>query len=322
MRICTPILIVGMMLLSAAHSAAALSVDPIFVTFYSTADTPAIRLTEEGRPVLRSAIRKVQLMVDEHDYTRMIRVDISDGSIVLNATEYMEVGSYDLLIQADTGSAVVKVYTPLSEHKDVVEQQAQIMNMPVEEVRKMMGLTTELSAQLASIDLPPVYFEGSVLKVSLPARPDRQYKWLINGEVIQEGAGMFAFEYVLPRPGEYLLWVEEKADGRTVAAVSAATTVVAKPPVELEYEAGTQVKLNGPEGYRQYAWKVGNALATSDRVYTHAFIHPGEYALTCVASAPVDGPDEAFMSVVYHFTITEATGVATKPWLRREKSEP
>jgi plastocyanin len=320
MRVWVPISIVGVLLVSAAHPAAAFSVDPIFVTFHSTSDAPAIRLTEEGRPVPQSAIRKVQLLVDGHDYTRMVRVDISDGKIVLNATEYMEVGSYDLLIQGDSGSAVVKVYTPLSEHKDIVEQQARLMNMPVEEVRKMMGLTTELSAQLASIELPPVYFEGSVLKVTLPSRPDRQYTWRINGEVVQEGAEVF--EYVLPKPGEYLLWVEEKADGRTLAAVSAATTAVAKPPVELEYEAGTQVKLNGPEGYRQYMWKAGNELVASDRSHTHTFTHPGEYELMCVASGPTDGPADAFMSVVYRFTITEATGPARRPWLRPLKSEP
>ncbi|MEX2015280.1 MAG: hypothetical protein WD873_01495, partial [Candidatus Hydrogenedentales bacterium] len=183
-NICTLGLAFALTLSIAAH--AAVTAMPAEVTFQSPEESKTIALTSNGQPVSAGAIGSVKLMVGKHDYDEMIRVEKSNGAITLHPTDYMEIGSYDLIIRTSHGNAVVKVYTPLEEIPSIVDLRMQETGASRAEANQQLGLTSPAGRERVAWDVPKQRPTGDTLALAANAAAGRTYVWQVNGTTVQE----------------------------------------------------------------------------------------------------------------------------------------
>ena len=208
---------------------AAVTASPAEVTFQSPTESKTISLTANGQPVSAGAIGSVKLMVGKHDYDEMIRVERSNGAITLHPTDYMEIGSYDLIIRTSHGNAVVKVYTPLEEIPSVVDQRMQEAGVSRAEANLQLGLATPAGRERIAWNVPTQRPTGDTLALAVNATPGRTYVWQVNGETLQEGAGDSVFRYTFTQPGTYQVRYAEVQNGVVVAEWNETFTVSGAP---------------------------------------------------------------------------------------------
>jgi len=300
---CGILLIVAVGVANDGAHAAGLLAEPSIVTFTSQDQTVAVTLTCDGTPLPADSIRGTRLLVGQHDYDEMIRVVKADGSLTITPTRFLEVGTYELEIGAAAGRTIVKVYAPLSDLPDTLQERADAAGVSLEELRRLLGLSTELPGKTVRIKLPPVYYEGQVMTLRMPPSADRHFMWAVNGEVVTEGKGRNEFAYVFPKPGNYVLTYSEKAGGATVASAVASTTVTTMPPLAWEVPVNVEVSVDGPEGFTEYLWHVDGELVATGRSFKHTFSKTGQANLECLASEPKAGPPGHFIRVVYGVSV-------------------
>lgn len=235
----TQLLVLTLGITFAPAAFAAVTASPAELTFQSPTEAKTISLTVDGEPVAAGAIGSVKLMVEKHDYDEMIRVEKSNGAITLHPTEYMEIGTYDLIIRTNHGTAVVKVYTPLEEIPSIVDQRMQEAGVSRAEARQQLGLTTPAGRERIAWDVPTQRPTGDTLALAANAAPGRTYVWQVNGATVQEGAGDSVFRYTFAQPGTYKVRYAEMQNGVVIAewnetftvggATAPADTVTAEP---------------------------------------------------------------------------------------------
>jgi hypothetical protein len=222
--------IVMVLCLPAALGNAAVTADPAQATFTSPQQSAVIKLTKDGVPVPARDIRGWQFIASDHDYRHMLSVQKMDGALKIAPSRTIEVGSYDLRIDTVQGGVVVQVFAPLSELPDIVEKTAVLTGEPKAKIEEKMGLSTPLGCGQVRIDLPPLYYVGQTLELTMPAGSGCSCAWSVNGKIVAEGAGQNALTYTFAAPGEYTLtYVEtDKENGRNavVARATANTKVV------------------------------------------------------------------------------------------------
>jgi hypothetical protein len=267
----------------------ALTAEPGSVLFESLEETATVSVMDNGSPVAIESVKGHELYVGENTYGYMIDVSAESGKLRIRP-KILEAGSYLLVVNTNLGEVRVNVYAPLSALPNTYEEQAAMLNIPVEELKQRLGVTQTLARSAFNIDLPPVYYVGQTLRITLePSQNTRT--WSINGAVVTEGVNANQFDYTFKEPGDYLLTYVESRDGAVVASDTAVTRVMAMPPVVTEVKPNTEVILNGPQGYTAYTWTAGGPLIGQDRVLRYKAVAPGEYTLTCRAEGSAKGGD-------------------------------
>jgi len=303
-RVWTLIVMLGGLSLATVANAEAITAEPDSLTFTSTTQTQGVKLYREGHPVAADDILGLRLLASGNDYRYMFRYEKRDGVLSLTPSDQIEVGSYDLMINTRSGTAYVKVYTPLSELPDIVQQTAQSQGISEQEARERLGLTSRRSSSAIRIELPPVYYEGQILELYVPSTPDTEYIWYINGQIIAQGNDQNTLNYTFPAPGEYVLAYREVRDGSVVTEAVARTRVVAIPAVQYETAPGLSVVFRGPERFSQYEWLVGGQHAGSDECLNYTFKEAGTQTVECIATGPLDGPaNTAFLHIYYRVLV-------------------
>jgi len=282
---------------------AEVTVVPASVTFDALDQTASIEVMKDGRSLPGTDLRGWRLLASGHDYRHMFKFEKRGSILTLIPSESIEVGSYDLVIDTPHGSVTAKVYTPLRDLPDSLEKRAAAAGVSIDDLKKKLGLVSETIRETLSIELPPVYYQGQTLSLTMPLRLDRVYVWTMNGEVIKQGPGENHFAYTFKEPGEYVLVHYEQEDGIAVAVASAETTVAALPPVAWEVPQNVQFSLSGPAGYARYEWRIDGEPVSTEGTLTHTFRSPGQYTVECRASSPPGGPEEGFLIHRYDTTV-------------------
>jgi len=297
------------LLLPAAQTSAAVIADPPSVVFTAPSQTARISLTADGVPVPSADVRAWRFLASSHDYHHMLRLDAVAGGVDITPSPTMEVGSYDLQIETAGGSVSVRVVASLSEVPDIVERTAQLTGQSERQIEERMGLLTPIRRESVQIALPPVFYEGETLNVSVANTPvaGRNYVWFLNGAVVAEGPDKNRLVHTFNEPGEFVLtYIEtEISDGKVVAVArtSAHTRVVPVPPVPTDVAAGTKVEFLPPSGYQSHGWGIDGTSVSSEPVLRHVFNTPGNYVVECLATAPVDPAAQQFMRIRYNVTV-------------------
>lgn len=272
-----------------AISAFGLSADPPSVVFETLDETAAVTVMDGGTPVPITSVKGHELYVAEHTYGYMINVAAADGKLKITPA-VLEAGSYLLVVNTNAGEVRVNVYAPLSALPNTYEQQAAMLGISVEELKTQLGLTGTLSQERINIELPPVYYVGQSLKVSLEPSQNTM-TWGINGKVVLEGPNAHDFTYTFKEPGDYLLTYVESRDGAVVASDTAATRVLPMPAVVTEVARNTEVRLSGPSGYSTYTWTHNGSPIGQSQALSYRVAGPGEHVIVCKAEGPAGGGD-------------------------------
>lgn len=290
-------------LFMAFTAAAAVRVDKDSIKITSQKDTATIGLTREnGQPIAAKDIRSVELMASGHNYSHMINVQKQAGKIVVSPKN-LESGTYTLVI--NTSSGLQRVQVDASGIPGYAERLAAERGVPEEVVKRELGMTTESPRSSYSIDLPDNYYEGQMLDVTLPGDPQATYRWMIDGKIVKQGEGAMSFQHVWKEPGDHVLTVMEIKNGVVVGSGTDTTTVRPQPAMAWTIPSNTEVKLQGPDGYDNYAWLVNGNLVSTDKNLDFRIKEPGDYLLEVIATEPHSGNVREFNRMAWRTTVTQ-----------------
>lgn len=281
---------------------------PDRVVFNGYGQSYVIQLSSGGKALSPGDIKSWRLLASGHDYIRMLRVEKAAGGLQIAPSPLMEVGTYELEIRTAQGVAVVDVAAPLDEGPDIVNQSAKSQGISEEEARRLLGLTRPIGREEVRLELPPRYYEGQTLALSMPHLPGRRYAWFINGTLYREGEDEFNLVYVFPKPGQYKVDYVETAvvDGVRVGVArgSAVTEAVALEPVPFSAKINTVATFKAPSGYRDITWRVDGAEVSREATLQHRFKTAGQHTVECLAASPLEGHQEGFVRQTYAVTVT------------------
>jgi len=291
------IIVTGLVwLVAAAPVAAQIQVSPEQVTFERLDQSQTLQVRRDGAPVPAEEIVRFQLLVDRSDYSHMFRFEKANGQVILTPSKTCEVGSYLLRIATRRGDGWVRVYTPLRDHPSALENLAQRLGITVEELKQRAGIAQVIARQRISLDLPPVYYVGTVISVDMQAAPGNTWTWQVNGTTVTENRPL---RYVVTEPGPLLLVYTEKQGDLVIAQVSEITEAAAEPEIITTVKAGTDLILHAPEGFSVYRWTQDGREVSADQTYTFRMDAPGTSKLEVLASRPLSGDPETFRRIRY-----------------------
>ncbi|HPO15631.1 MAG TPA: hypothetical protein PLI09_19470 [Candidatus Hydrogenedentes bacterium] len=285
----------------------AITANPTTTTFTSPQQSATIKLMNDGIPVSATDIQGWQFLASGHDYKHMLTLEKSDGAVNIAPSKTLEVGSYDLNIQTAYGLVVVQVFAPLSDLPDIVQKTAALTGESEQAIKKKMGLAVEMGRGEINISLPPVYYEGQTLDLSIPVLPGHICTWFINGDLVAEGPEQNSITYTFKKPGEYVLSYFETMmeSGRQVivAKARAHTQAAPLPAIAISANINHEIMFKPPEGYQKRVWFIDGREVSTESTFRHTFNEPGIYTVECLASSPATGSAQGFLRIRYITTV-------------------
>lgn len=284
-------------------SARALEADPPKALINSLESVVVIWLSDNGALLAASDFKGFRFMVDDSNYSRMVTVTPVDGGVRVAPTESFEVGSYDLVLDTKKGTITVPVSAPLSGEEGVLEQRTKDLGGAKQEAMNELGLASPLPRGVMGFTLAGQYPVGDVLVITAPDVPGATFRWLVNGEVVAEGA-QAALNYPIPAEGDYLVRLEQRSPGGAWEKVSESSTLATEPePVPVAGKLGQRINFTAPEGFGKYTWTLAGKPMSEKRTVGLAFPTAGKHELICRCEEPAQGPANAFRVVRYEVTI-------------------
>lgn len=294
----------AMLLAATAVHAAVVTVEPASVVFDKTGMSATLKVLADGQPVPSGEITGFRLMVGNSDYRHMFRMSKADGAVTFTPSSTVEVGSYDLAVTTARGDAWAKVYTPLGDHQTSLQQLALRLNVPIEDLKRQIGMTRDLPQSRIELSLPPVYYAGQVFHLEMPGGGEVRRVWKLNGEVVREGNDATSITHVFKEPGPCLLEYAEYQDGRRVAEVGEIIEVVEEPPLPVTVAAKTTLTLRSIEGFTKHSWTLDGQMVSADPTFVRAFDAPGEHTVVLLAESSASGQAGEFRRIVHRITVT------------------
>ena len=293
--------------LSATVSYGAVTADPAKATFTSLQQSATIKLTNDGAPIPAKDIGGWQFIVSGHDYKHMLNVKKMDGALEISPSTTMEVGSYDLNIETEEGPVVVRVFAPLSDLPNVIEKTAELTGQSDQRIKEKLGMVTATGREDIQIDLPPVYYEGQTLNLTMPLQPGHSCAWFMNGSLVAEGPEQNALSYTFEEPGEFVLtYIEtEQSDGKTIALgrARAYTRVVLMPGIPVETAVNAETAFAPPPGYLKHVWRIDGQEVSTEPTLRQTFPAAGTYTVECMSTSPDGEPAQGFLRIRYITTV-------------------
>lgn len=277
-----------------------IQVSPEQLVFERLDQSQTIQVRRDGAPVPAEEMVSFQLLVDRSDYAHMFKFEKTAGQVTLTPSKTCEVGSYLLRIATRRGDGWVRVYTPLRELTTSLEAMAQRIGVSVDVLKQRVGILQVMSRQRVSLDLPPVYYVGSVLAVDLQAAEGNTWTWEVNGTAVAENRPL---RYVIREPGPLLITYTEKQGDLVVAQASELTEAAPEPEIATSVKVRTDLALNAPEGYGAYRWTQDGREVSADRTYTFRMDAAGTYSVEVTASKPLSGDPDAFRRIRYRIEV-------------------
>ncbi len=296
-------LVATMAMVFAVPASAGVTASPSDVIFNDVTQTATVHLRTDGNTVPAADVGAAKVYIGENDYDHMFDITRKDGAIHISPNEHTEIGSYRLVIPTDSGKATVNVYTPLSDLETSLETQARMAGMSVDALKHSLGLFTMTERDFVSLELPPIYYEGQNLMVAMDPPAARDFKWYVNGRMVESGQGPYTFTYAFTDPGVHTVRYEEWTDGKIVSTAYDTTQVVAEPPVQWRVSKNQEFSLQAPEGYARYTWFVNGAVVSNQRVLTHMFTRPGTYTVQSHAMDALTDDVPAHRKIVYEVSV-------------------
>jgi len=299
--------VIGMPVLFLVICAPALAADvtlsPASVTYEAPSESYTFTLEADGQPVAPGDVKATKIMVGEHDYDYMFDANVSNGKITLQPTDMLEIGSYDLVVRTSTGTAHAKLYAPLSDMEGTLKQRADELGVTVNQMKALLGLTSQMGREMVELDVAPVYHLGQKLVLAMRTQAGREYVWRIDGRVVQFGEGPHTFEHTFMDTGLYSITYTEYDNETVVAQDSHLVSVVDEPPVKVDTQKGRQVNFQGPAGYGKYVWRLDGQRVGTGAVLEHTFQTEGSHTVVCTATRVQAPGKQAFRKVAYRVDV-------------------
>lgn len=286
------------------ESGALLRVQPTEVTFRSLDDRASIQVFLGGKPLPHSQVSSISI---EGPYGRMFFIERpadTPGTVILKANpSQLEVGTYKLIIKAAGQRGEVTIHAPLDTLENIVDIESKLQGVDPQTVKLQYGLAAYLGREHLEIALPDTCYEGHILTIPLEQYTDRLYVWYVNGEPALSGMGESTLRVPLTKPGDCTIRVEVKKEGFLVADWEGRLHVLPEPELAYEASLARPFRLEGPEGFERFEWKIDGRPAGMEKRLTHTLRTRGRFRIECLATAPVEGNPYALRRIVWNVTV-------------------
>ncbi|MBI4558306.1 MAG: hypothetical protein HY706_12060 [Candidatus Hydrogenedentes bacterium] len=269
-----------------------------YTAVFSLPDTEVrIPILREGKPVPASRIKVLGIYASGHTYDHMFNVRVSPtepGTLIVKGVPgYLEVGTYDLVLNVAGERVEIPLSAPLDALPDQIENVAAQRGVSIQEVKMERGLVEYPGREKLEIQLAPEYRAGETLTLELDPDPNRVYTWRVNDRTIIEGPGKSALRYTFETPGEYTVSLIEREGSGIATHWSGHVTVVesalVQPVQTWKIRARHRILLMGPAGYETYEWRVDGLPVSTGKNLNYVFNKPGRYRIECLARLPMSG---------------------------------
>jgi len=286
-----------------AAPAWAIEATPSSLTFNRQTDAFDVRLTDAGEALAAADIKATRFMVGESNYRRMIAVTPMDGGLRVTGTEFLEVGTYLLVIETRRGTTSVSVNVPLKGEKSVLDQRTEALGGAKDEAMQEIGLTTPVARGSMRFTLPERYTVGQGLRLAAPGDPGLVYRWLVNGAMEAEGAGALELTYIFAAESDYTVRLEQRSvNGDWKLACESSTMAEEIASIAVNAKPGQRMTFNGPEGFGKYTWSLDGNPVAEGRKAVITFPAAGKYAVVCRCEERGTALPGSFYNVRYDVT--------------------
>ncbi len=266
-----------------------LRVEPREVVFHSMEDQPTVRVFLGGTLLDQARIEYAGI---EGPYSRMFFVERppqQPGTIILKANpSQLEVGTYNLRIRAAGQLAEVTVRAPLDTLRSIIDIESDLQKTTPEDIKLQYGLARFFGKEELSIDLPQQCYLGFILNLSLPRYTDRFYYWYLNGEPVLTGLGESVLRLPFQQTGFHTIRLEVKKENVPTVTWEGSLNVVREPQLNQTLPLGKSITLQGPEGFKNFEWRIDDQTVSSEKTYQFRPTTVGTFTITCRATTPVN----------------------------------
>jgi hypothetical protein len=281
-----------------------LEATPATIVWNSIHEKTVVQLSHDGNPVAPAAVTSVKLFASGHDYDHMIQVDRSGPHLVVQPSEMLELGTYDLVLEGPGKPAVLSVQALLPIVDNSLAARAKRQGISVEALRQQLGISQPLGEERLDLGLPPSYYVGQTLVLDLPTAPDRTATLLVNGEPADKHHD--GFRFVFQHPGIHDVSYVEAREGRTVAMALDTVVVAREPKIPVSVTAGATLTLQGPDGYEEYAWWLDQTRVGSEKDWARAFEKAGTHDVMVQAVRSTRESLQPLRELTYRVTVQDA----------------
>lgn len=279
------------------------------IVFQSLNQTVVVNLTRNGQPLPAEDMGAYKLMINEHDYDYMVDVKRTDGAIAVTPTDQLETGKYTLFLETPEHRVEIPMQAPLETIPNALEKIAARTGKTVEEVKLELGFFTTADRHNVRFDLPESQYAGNQLSVPMVAPPDHTYTWYVNGVEAASGSGPHTFTHTFMDEGSYVVRYTESKNNEIVVDETDLVQVVSEPAVDHQVAVNSEIQLESPDGFDQYAWTVDGQFISTEPDITVEFDETGRHTVQVLAmTLDENGQNDRFRKITYNIDVTRSTG--------------
>lgn len=285
---------------------------PSAITFTRSDQSHQVTLLHDGKPLTEAEIQGSKIYIEKNDYDEFFSIRKGPGTLTITPTSQVEISTYDWVIQTAYGPVTVRITTPLQDDPNSLESRAKMLGVTVEELKVRLGLFTTGPREEVTLLLPPAYYTGQTLNITMEKRPGRSYLWRINNKIVAQGPDANSISVVFNEPGPQIVEYAETEGTAVVASGIASTNVLAQGAAQTVPVAGATpalssslVVLHAPEGYAHNVWKTNGTVLQEGAEFRHDFKKAGQYVVTLESAQPTLEGLPATQTKDYHVVVVE-----------------
>ncbi|MFA7693760.1 MAG: hypothetical protein GX117_06635 [Candidatus Hydrogenedentes bacterium] len=286
-----------------AYAEDLLTAEPSTLVFNTIGEKQWVQLSLNGQLLAPSAIKGWSFLTGGRSYTHMILVTPTEKGLLIGPSLTAEVGSYELLINTRHGTVKLSVSTPFKGQESILEKTMHELGISEEEARAQLGFSQRFEREQISLNLPSVYFVGDLLEIEVPENGNLRCVWKVNGATVLEGFGQRLLRHKLSFEGPLEVRYEEWQGETLLAADTAQSSVLRRPPIHVDTTVNTTTTFRGPANYKSYEWYIETAFSSYQPSISHVFMEPGLYRVVCVSGDPLDDSLKQTREDVFEVTV-------------------
>ena len=260
-------------------------VAPQRLVFDNAFDGKTLNVTVDGEPASAGAFEKIQVMSDDgFEYKNIFRIEERDGGLQITPTQSAFNGAYFLDLKRGDQTSRVPLFVSIAPEETVAEDEpAQPESSLPSAEQTTAPAETYQNANVIDLPIPEVMYRGEMLELPMTTEAEREWTWVVNGDVVQDGFGSHTFQYQFPSPGTYTLSYLEREDDTVIGYGTRNILVLGEAPRSITVPAGEPVTLMGPEGFAEYEWTVNGTVQSQQIGLQWTFTQPGVHEIRMTA---------------------------------------
>lgn len=261
------------------------AVAPERLVFDNAGDSKTLNITVDGESVNAGAFEKMQILSDDgFEYKNIFRIEEADGGLRIAPTQSAYNGAYFLVLTRGDETTRVPLLVSIPPAETVADGEPAQAESPQSESEQAAAQADPYqNATVIDLPIPEVMYQGETLELPMTTDTEREWAWVVNGDVVQNGFGNHTFQFQFQTPGTYALSYVEQEDDAVISYGTRNVLVLGEAPRAITVAPGQALTLTGPEGFAEYEWTVNGIVQSQQIGLQWTFTQPGLHEIRMTA---------------------------------------